>query len=75
VTKSRTIATLIISVSILIVPVSSQAQSARDPGPRVGATAAGKPLDGLTEPQTSLFNAGLEEFKNIDRSLTAWGRE
>jgi CxxC motif-containing protein (DUF1111 family) len=67
VTKSRTIATLIISVSILIVPVSSQAQSARDPGPRVGATAAGKPLDGLTGPQTSLFNAGLEEFKNIDK--------
>src|SRR5260221_615981 len=32
--KSHTIAMLIISVLILIVPVSLQAQSARDPGPR-----------------------------------------
>ena len=31
--KSHTIATLITSVSILIVPVSLQAQGARDPGP------------------------------------------
>jgi len=53
----------IISVLILIVPVSSQAQSARDPGPRVGAAAAGKPLDDLTGPQTSLFNAGIDEFR------------
>src|SRR5229473_7636223 len=43
--KSNTIAMLIISVLILIVPVSLQAQSARDPGPRVGADAVGKPLD------------------------------
>lgn len=66
-TKSNTIAMLIISVLILIVPVSLQAQNARDPGPRVGADAAGKPLDGLTGPQTSLFNAGFDEFKNIDK--------
>ena len=65
--KSHTIAMPIISVLILIVPVSSQAQSARDPGPRVGAAAAGKPLDDLTGPQTSLFNAGIDEFKNIDK--------
>ncbi len=65
--KSHTIAMLIISVLILIVPVSLQAQSARDPGPRVGAAAAGKPLDDLTGPQTSLFNAGIDEFKNIDK--------
>jgi len=57
----------IISVLILIVPVSSHSQSARDPGPRVGAAAAGKPLDDLTGPQTSLFNAGIDEFKNIDK--------
>jgi CxxC motif-containing protein (DUF1111 family) len=57
----------IISVLISIVPVPSQAQSARDPGPRAGAPAAGVPLDGLTGPQTALFNAGLDEFKNIDK--------
>ena len=65
--KSHAIAMLIISVLILIVPVSLRAQSARDPGPRVGAAAAGKPLDDLTGPQTSLFNAGIDEFKNIDK--------
>lgn len=63
--KSHTIAMQIVYVLILIVPVSLQAQS--DPGPRVGAAAVGKPLDGLTGPQTSLFNAGLDEFKNIDK--------
>src|SRR5258708_6398396 len=65
--KSHTIAMLIIYVLILIVPVSLQAQSARDSGPRVGAAEAGKPLDDLTGPQTSLFNAGIEEFKVSDK--------
>src|SRR5260370_40494639 len=63
--QSNTTAMLIISVLILIVPVSLQAQSARDPGPRVGAAAAGKPLDDLTGPQNSLFNAGIDEFGNM----------
>ncbi|MGB8402276.1 di-heme oxidoredictase family protein [Bradyrhizobium sp.] len=68
-TKLHTIVvpSLIIAVLILIVPVRSQAQSARDPGPRVGAAAAGGPLDGLTGPQTSLFNAGIDEFKKADK--------
>jgi CxxC motif-containing protein (DUF1111 family) len=65
--KSHTIAMLIIYVLILVVPVGLHAQSARDPGPRAGAAAAGKPLDGLTGPQTSLFNAGVDEFKTIDK--------
>src|SRR6266852_1335142 len=73
--KSNTIALLIISVLILIVPVSLQAQRARDPGPRVGAAAAGKPLDGLTGPQTSLYNAGCDEFKNIDKVPDGLGPE
>ena len=68
-TRSFTMAmpSFIISVLISIVPVPSQAQSARDPGPRAGAPAAGAPLDGLTGPQTNLFNAGIDEFKNIDK--------
>jgi CxxC motif-containing protein (DUF1111 family) len=69
VTSSCTIAIpgLIIFVLISIVPIPSQAQSSRDPGPRAGAAAAGAPLDGLTGPQTDLFNAGSDEFKNIDK--------
>jgi len=65
--STMAMASFIISVLISIAPVRSQAQSARDPGPRAGAPAAGAPLDGLTGPQTSLFNAGLDEFKNIDK--------
>jgi hypothetical protein len=56
----------IVSVLILNVPVPSQAQSARDPGPRAGSPGSGKPLDGLTGPQTNLFNAGLNEFMKRD---------
>ena len=56
----------IVSALILNVPVASQAQSAHDPGPRVGSLGAGKSLDGLTGPQTNLFNAGLVEFKKHD---------
>jgi CxxC motif-containing protein (DUF1111 family) len=56
----------IVSVLIVSVSVPSQAQSARDPGPRAGSPGAGKPLDGLTGPQTNLFNAGIDEFKKRD---------
>ena len=56
----------IISALILSVPAPSQAQIARDPGPRAGSPAAGKPLDGLTAPQISLFNAGIAEFTKRD---------
>jgi len=63
----------IISVLILAVPVSSQAQQARDPGPRAGASAAGAPLDGLTAPQIGLFNAGNDEFKKIDKVTDGLG--
>ena len=67
-TRSFTMAmpSFIISVLISIVPVPLRAQSARDPGPRAGAPAAGAPLESLTGPQTDLFNAGIDEFKNID---------
>jgi CxxC motif-containing protein (DUF1111 family) len=58
---------LIISALILVGPVRSEAQGARDPGPRAGTAAAGAPLDGLTGPQTSLFNAGIDEFKKADK--------
>src|SRR5260370_7686134 len=60
--KSNTIALLIISVLILIIPVSLQAQSARDPGPRVGAAALANPLHALTGPQTSFFNPSITDF-------------
>jgi CxxC motif-containing protein (DUF1111 family) len=53
---------LIISVLTVNVPVRSQAEIARDPGPRAGPPGAGKPLDGLTGPQLDLFNAGMAEF-------------
>ena len=59
-------ASFIISVLVLHVPVPSQAQIARDPGPRTGAPGAGKPLGDLTGPQMSLFNAGIAEFKKRD---------
>ena len=74
-TKLHTIVvpSLVIAVLILIVPVRSQAQSARDPGPRAGAAAAGGPLDGLTGPQTSLFNAGIDEFKKADKVADGLG--
>ena len=65
--KFHTVAMSIISVLIFIAPVSLQAQGARDPGPREGAAATGKPLDDLTGPQMSLFNAGLDEFKKVDK--------
>jgi len=53
----------IISLLTMNFPVSSQAQTARDPGPRAGSPGAGKPLDTLTGPQIKLFNAGIDEFK------------
>jgi hypothetical protein len=56
----------IICLLIPNVSVPSQAQRAHDPGPRAGASAAGKTLDGLSGPQTNLFNAGLDEFKKRD---------
>src|SRR5712692_8577425 len=59
---------LIISVVVLHVPVPSQAQIARDPGPRTGAPGAGKPLGDLTGPQLNLFNAGIAEFKVRSRT-------
>lgn len=56
----------VMSALILNVPVPAQAQSAHDPGPRAGSPGAGKPLDGLSGPQTNLFNAGLDEFNKRD---------
>jgi CxxC motif-containing protein (DUF1111 family) len=57
---------VVISVLIANGPMPSRAQSARDPGPRAGSPGAGKSLDGLTGPQTNLFNAGIDEFKKRD---------
>src|SRR6266852_8103178 len=56
----------IVSILIVNVPVPSQAQIARDPGPRTGTPGAGKPLGDLTGPQLNLFNAGMAEFKQRD---------
>src|SRR5712672_2263175 len=56
----------IISLLILNLPVPSQAEIARDPGPRAGSPGAGNPLDGLTGPQRNLFNAGIAEFRKRD---------
>src|SRR5215510_12509417 len=60
------VSSCIVSILVVNVPVPSQAQIARDPGPRTGTPGAGKPLAGLTGPQLSLFNAGLAEFKKRD---------
>jgi CxxC motif-containing protein (DUF1111 family) len=51
---------------LLNVSGPSQAQIARDPGPRMGPPGAGKPLADLTGPQLNLFNAGIAEFKKRD---------
>src|SRR5712672_323757 len=59
-------ASCVISVLIVNVPVPSQAQIARDPGPRTGPPGAGMPLADLTVPQLNLFNAGNAEFKKRD---------
>src|SRR5258705_7484036 len=59
-------ASCVISVLIVNVPVPSQAQIARDPGPRTGPPGAGMPLADLTVPQLNLFNAGIAEFKKRD---------
>jgi mono/diheme cytochrome c family protein len=56
----------LISILIVNLPVPSQAQIARDPGPRTGTAGAGKPLADLTGPQLNLFNAGIAEFKKRD---------
>src|SRR5258708_6562744 len=56
----------IISVLIVSAPAPSQAQIARDPGPRTGTPGAGKPLSDLAGPQMNLFNAGIAEFKKRD---------
>jgi CxxC motif-containing protein (DUF1111 family) len=43
---------------------STQAEVARDPGPRpTGANSQPQPLDGLTSGQTALFNAGMAKFQ------------
>jgi CxxC motif-containing protein (DUF1111 family) len=43
---------------------STQAEVARDPGPRpTGANNQPQPLDGLTSGQTALFNAGMAKFQ------------
>ena len=53
-------------ISVLVLQVPAQAQTARDPGPRTGP-GAGKPLSDLTGPQMNLFNAGISEFKKRDQ--------
>jgi CxxC motif-containing protein (DUF1111 family) len=53
-------------ISVLVLQVPAQAQTARDPGPRAGGPGAGKPLSDLTGPQMNLFNAGISEFKKRD---------
>src|SRR5436190_7610973 len=42
---------------------SSSPSTARDPGPRPGAAAAGEPLAGLTAGELALFDAGKKEFE------------
>src|SRR5258705_2831365 len=52
------------AVSMLAVPQS--AIGASDPGVRGGAAGAGGPLAGLSATETDFFNAGLDDFAEVD---------
>jgi CxxC motif-containing protein (DUF1111 family) len=46
--------------------VSSQTFRARDPGVRGGDPAAGGPIEGLSATEVAFFNAGKDEFEEVD---------
>jgi CxxC motif-containing protein (DUF1111 family) len=52
---------------------SSSSSTARDPGPRPGAAAAGAPLAGLTAGELALFEAGKKEFEDAEHVADGLG--
>src|SRR5881394_1472047 len=52
---------------------SSSPSTARDPGPRPGAAAAGEPLAGLTAGELALFDAGKKEFEEEENVADGLG--
>ncbi|HEX7793466.1 MAG TPA: hypothetical protein VF456_03905, partial [Vicinamibacterales bacterium] len=68
--RSRSISRLIVlgAVSLVAfqVSISSQSQSAHDPGVRSGDAGAGGPLPGLTAGQNEYFVAGKAEFAEAE---------
>src|SRR5436190_8972182 len=52
---------------------SSSPSTARDPGPRPGAAAAGEPLAGLTAGELALFDAGKKEFEEAENVADGLG--
>jgi CxxC motif-containing protein (DUF1111 family) len=67
---SRLIPVVGIVGSLLCFPLDVSSQSfnsrARDPGPRGGAAGAGGPIAGLTANELAYFNAGKDEFEELE---------
>ena len=59
---------LVALCALLLSPVAGLRadSSARDPGVRPGAAGAGDPLPGLSASQLKLFQAGLDDFVEVD---------
>jgi CxxC motif-containing protein (DUF1111 family) len=60
---------LLVGLSVLLVGPAAGPWAdspARDPGVRPGPAGAGDPLPGLTGPQLKLFQAGQEDFEEVD---------
>jgi CxxC motif-containing protein (DUF1111 family) len=63
------IAVVVAAALLQTQPVSSQTSlsaRARDPGPRGGPAAAGGPLTGLTANEVRFFNAGKDDFEELE---------
>ena len=64
---SSTLAAVCFCVGCAEAPSPVDASSAaRDPGVRGGAAGAGAPIAGLTETELAFFNAGTDEFVEVD---------
>jgi CxxC motif-containing protein (DUF1111 family) len=55
----------VVAWGFLALSTSLLAQIVADPGPRTGAAGAGGPIAGLTVKEGKFFDAGLEEFEEI----------
>ena len=47
--------------------------AAKDPGVRGGAAGAGNPLTGLTAPELAIFNAGKDDFAEVENVAEGLG--
>src|SRR5262245_15281975 len=53
----------VLTIAMLIAPTFAMAQT--DPGPRAGAAGAGAKIAGLTVKEGKFFDAGLDEFGEV----------